>query len=236
MSSHDKLPSVRCPTNLGNALVSLGLRQVLRGGIENIVAGVNGLFQHHPRTLPQIIQRALDRFWQSLAVALAGDGLLDRVKLFFASGDAKVIREQVEPFRSATAACFAYTTPEFRAPCLAALKRLRQTGLLKSTDLEAAEVVRLVEVSRRCGDDREFIEEAQRTVARIADTLAAEFPQLSCLLIAPTPSGVPLLGSGFAYFFTQEVEKDKELASNLSITELRRFLDLLAPVLKHPGP
>ena len=63
-----------------------------------MVGAVEQRFRDHSRTLPKALEKAHDRAWQALGVALAGDGLLDRVKVFFASGDDKGVREQVQLF------------------------------------------------------------------------------------------------------------------------------------------
>jgi hypothetical protein len=45
-----------------------------------------------------LIWKAHDRVRQALGVVLAGDGFLDRVKVFFSGPDEKGIREQVRSF------------------------------------------------------------------------------------------------------------------------------------------
>lgn len=74
-----------------------GIRQVPGDGIGRVAGAVLGLFCDHSQTLPRALQRAHERAWQALGVAPAGDGLLDRVRLF-ASGDDKGVREQVRRF------------------------------------------------------------------------------------------------------------------------------------------
>jgi hypothetical protein len=82
-------------------LVGFGLRQVIGdfgGDIAQVVGVVEQRFRDHSGRLPEALDRAHQRAWQALGVALAGDGLLDRVKVFFASGDDKGVREQVQLF------------------------------------------------------------------------------------------------------------------------------------------
>jgi hypothetical protein len=80
------------------SLAAFGLRQVLGDGVDDVVSAVADRFRDHSLTLPNALRRANDRAWQSLGVALAGDGLLDRVRAFLASGDDKGVREQVAAF------------------------------------------------------------------------------------------------------------------------------------------
>src|SRR5579872_532819 len=94
-------PWRRCPVSLVTQLVGFGLRQVIGDHADNslqVVGLVERWFTDHSGKLPQALERAHERAWQALAVALAGDGLLDRLKVFFASGDDKGVREQVRLF------------------------------------------------------------------------------------------------------------------------------------------
>ena len=79
-------------------LVSFGLRQVLGVNVDGVVKAVERHFSDPSRKLPKALEVAHQRAWQSLGVALAGDGLLDRIRLFFAGGDDRGVREQVQLF------------------------------------------------------------------------------------------------------------------------------------------
>jgi hypothetical protein len=84
--------------SLVTLLAGFGLRQVLGVDPDRVAEAVERHFRDHSRKLPRALERALDRAWQSLGVALAGDGLLDRIRLFFAGGDDRGVREQVQLF------------------------------------------------------------------------------------------------------------------------------------------
>ena len=62
---------------LVSKLVAFGLRQVLGDSADNIAAAIDKRFSDHSRGLPRALARAHERAWQTLGVALAGDGLLD---------------------------------------------------------------------------------------------------------------------------------------------------------------
>jgi hypothetical protein len=85
-------------------LVGFGLRLVIGEGVENVVEAVKQRFRDHGQALLKAIVRASDRTWQALEIALAGDGLLDRIKGHFASGDDKGVREQVRLYLQASVA------------------------------------------------------------------------------------------------------------------------------------
>ncbi len=207
-------------------LVGFGLRQVIGDYADSsvqIVAAVEQRFRDHSRTLPKALDQAHNRAWQALGVALAGDGLLDRVKVFFASGDDKGVREQVQPFLTGNAVSFEGTPADFRRDCLDELKRLRKSGLLSTQGGSAAEIARQAAGFRRHADPQGLIEESRRAVAGVADALAEGYPNLARLLRTPTPAGPPLLAAAFCYFFRREVETDDELAHGLFFDGLRQL-------------
>ena len=81
--------------------------------------------QDHSQTLPKALAKANNRAWQSLSIALAGDTFLDKIKVFFASGDDKGIREQVRLFLQDKNIGFEGTSADFRKQCLVELKMAR---------------------------------------------------------------------------------------------------------------
>ena len=212
--------------SLLSQLVGFGLRQVIGDAGDDaaaVVALVERRFRDHSRALPDALDRAHRRAWQALGVALAGDGLLDRVKVFFASGDDKGVREQVQLFLKGNAVALDGAPADFRRDCLDELKRLRASGLLSAAAGSPAEVARQVAGFRRHADPQGLVEESRRAVAGVADALAERYPKLSRLLRAPTPAGPPLLAAAFCYFFRREVETDDELAHGLFFDGLRQL-------------
>jgi len=114
------------------SLAAFSLRQVLGDGIDNATAAVQKLFRDHPKTLPKAIRHAHARACQSLGIALAGESLLDRVKLFYSGPEEKSVREQIQAFLQSNAVAFAFTPAEAKAKCLAEMLRLL-TGRLEIT-------------------------------------------------------------------------------------------------------
>ncbi len=207
-------------------LIGFGLRQVIGDSADTVmqvVEVVEQQFRDHSRKLPKALESAHNRAWQALGVALAGDGLLDRIKVFFASGDDKGVREQVQLFLKSNAVSFDGTPAAIRQTCLDELKRLRKSGLLSASGGSAAEIARQAAGFKRHTDPQGLIEEARRAVDGVADTLAGGYPNLSRLLRTPTPAGPPLLAAAFCYFFRREVETDDELAHGLFFDGLRQL-------------
>jgi formylglycine-generating enzyme required for sulfatase activity len=203
-------------------LVGFALRQVIGDGFEDILDAVEQRCRDHSQTLAKALEHAHERSWQAVGVALAGDGILDKVKVFFASGDDKGVREQVQLFLQSNAFSFAGTPADFRAKCLNDLKRLRKSGMLSAREPVAA-IARQAAGFQRHTDPGGLIDGARQAVDQVADALRENYPNLSRLLRAPTPSGPPLLAAAFCYFFRREVETDDELAHGLFFDGLRQL-------------
>ncbi len=209
--------------SLVTSLIGFGLRQVIGDAAGNVVEVVEQRFRDHSQTLPKALERAHDRAWQALEVALAGDGIFDRVKGFFASGDDKAIREQVAAFIHGNAVSFEGSPDGFRQSCLEELKQLRKSGLLSAQNLVASDVARGANAFQRHTDPQGLVEEARLAVGGVADFLTKGYPNLAGLLRTPTPSGPPLLAAAFAYFIRREVETNTELARGLFFDGLRQL-------------
>jgi hypothetical protein len=227
-------------------LVGFGLRQILgdaAGPILDAVESANHIlnivkqyFTDHSRALPRALAKANDHAWQALGVALAGDGLLDRVKVFFASGDDKGVREQVSRFLAAKPFAYEGTPADFRRACLNELTRARKAGVLAADRLDARDVARQAADFRRYTDPKGLIDGARQAVAAVADALAADNPRLAHLLRQPTPGGgPPLLAAAFAYFFRRQVEGNDELARGCEPTVHRLVRRVFLPPPYHRG-
>jgi hypothetical protein len=196
-------------------LVCFGVRQVLGIDVQDVAAAVEQYFTDRSQALPRALATANDKAWRALGVALAGDGLLDRIQVFFASGDDKGVREQVQIFLKDNAFSFDGTPDAFRRSCLDEFKRLRKAGSLSVQDFPHSEVACQAAAFRRHTDQLGLAEEARMAVKNVADALAKGYPNLSRLIRRPTPSGPPLLAVAFCYFFRREIETDAELARGL---------------------
>jgi hypothetical protein len=128
--------------SLVGSLVAYGLRQVIGVPADQVVSVIEQRFADHSQALPKALAHAHERAWQSLAIALAGDGFLDQVRIFFSSGDDRGIREQVRLFLENSPLPLDKTASQFRGLCLDELKRLRKSGRLSSSALPVAQVAR----------------------------------------------------------------------------------------------
>ncbi|MHB1423099.1 MAG: bifunctional serine/threonine-protein kinase/formylglycine-generating enzyme family protein [Gemmataceae bacterium] len=211
---------------LGN-LMGFGLRQILGADAvytaENVVSAVEKHFADHSQTLPKALARANDRAWQALSIALAGDRFLDKIKVCFASGDDKGIREQVQLFLQDKNIGFEGTSADHRKQCLVELKTAKQAGLLTAQNLSPHDVARQTATFQRYADPKAMVDGAEQVMQQIADALTSAYPNLAKLLRQRPHGGPPLLVAAFVYFFRREVETNDELAHGLFFDGLRQL-------------
>ena len=214
-----------------NNLMWFGLRQAIGGlvgeealGLSNSAINfVRKLFADNSQTLPAALAKANDRAWQSLSIALAGDGIFDSIKVFFSSGDDKGIREQVRVFLNGNTLAFGGSSVEFRKQCLLELNQAKAKGLLTAKNISANEMFKQAANYERYTDPSKMITAAGHVMEQIAEDLSIEFPNLGKLM-GQTPEGSPpLLVSAFAYFFRREVETNDELSNGLVFDGLRQL-------------
>lgn len=210
--------------HLVTKFVCFGVRQVLHVGVENVAAVVEQHFADHSTTLLRALANANDKSWKALAIALAGDGFLDRAKVWLlASGDEKGFREQVSRFLAGKGIAFEGTKAEFRNACLNDLNKALKSKHLSAENLDQKEIAQETANFQRYVDPQSLIKGAETTVAQLAGVLRPHYPNLAQLLAQPTPGGPPLLIAAFSYFFRREVERDDELANGLMFDGLRQL-------------
>ena len=214
-----------------NNLMWFGLRQAIGGLVGEEALGLSNsaihfigkLFADNSQTLPAALAKANDRAWQSLSIALAGDGIFDSIKVFFSSGDDKGIREQVRVFLNGNTLAFGGSSVEFRKQCLLELNQAKAKGMLTAKNISANEMSKQAANFERYSDPSKMITAAGHVMEQIAEDLSIEFPNLGKLM-AQTPEGSPpLLVSAFAYFFRREVETNDELSNGLVFDGLRQL-------------
>ena len=201
-------------SKLGHAVITARTHLVdfichaLGNGSEHLLRRMRDYFTDNSLALPRALRRANDNTWKALAVALGGDGMLDRLSRVFASGDNKGIRQHVRHFLDSSVIRFDGTSDEFRKACLGDLVRL-----LKASQ-EIGDTTPEMPVNRY-ENRHSMIETAQMAVGLIASDLEESFPSLARLIGYRAEAEEPLLVVLFTFFLRREIETDQELALGL---------------------
>jgi hypothetical protein len=203
-----------------SSLIAFGLRQVV-GDCADQVVDVTGQFvpyagpiftamrkrlTDHGQALPAALSRANDRAWQAVGLALAGDGLLDRVKDVFRHGDLKGVRDQIKKFLDQTPTGMENVSAGVRSKAAEEWRRLRKSGRLSAESLPSDELANQAAALDRYSDPTRLTAAAHRAAADTAAAVKEQAPHLAQLLTAAPPGGVPLLAIAFAFFFRRELE------------------------------
>lgn len=211
-------------------LTAFALRYAFHQPADQLVGWLEGRFTDHSGALPQALNRATDRAWQTLGLALAGDALLGRVSGWFRDRDLTGLRDQIRAFVANTPTGLEATPAELRVRACDELTRLRKAGRLAAPGRDAVHA----DLSRYA-DPTGLARDAEQAVGGTADAVESDAPHLARVLRHAPAGGPPLLAAAFVFFFRREVETDDELARGLTFDALRRLsaahdrgLDLLS--------
>jgi tetratricopeptide (TPR) repeat protein len=218
------------------SLMAFGLRQVVGDCADQVVdytgqfvpyagpifTAVRKRLTDHGQALPAALFRANDRAWQAVGLALAGDGLLDRVMDVFRDGDLKGVRDQIKKFLDQTPTGMESASAGVRLKAAEEWRRLRKSGRLSAESLPPDELANQAAALDRYSDPTQLTAAAHRAAADTAAAVKEQAPHLAQLLTAAPPDGVPLLAVAFAFFFRRELETKAELFRGLASDTLRR--------------
>ena len=199
--------------SLFGPLIGFGLRQVIGDGIENIVAAVQQRFRDHSQRLPTALQRAHERAWQAIGIALGCDGILAITSRCSSPPEmTKVSANRWPSFSRPTRYPSRAPRPSFAGPAWRNSNASARAASSLRKNLQQQTSLARQPSSIAAAKRQELIGKA-RQYGKIADALREDYPNLARLLRMPTPGG--LLASTFCYFFRREVETDEELAHGL---------------------
>src|SRR5262249_11189069 len=120
-------------------------------GVTSALAGwLSNRFSDHSQRLTRALERAQDRAWRAVELALAGSSWWGRCKGMLGAGDERAFRDQVEAFlRAHPLDGVDGHGPNFRAQCVAQLQAARKAGILSKGKVNVEEVAeRLGDLSR----------------------------------------------------------------------------------------
>jgi formylglycine-generating enzyme required for sulfatase activity len=197
-------------------LVAFSLRQVSIESADVLIERVGSWFRDPALDLHRAVKKANDRTWHTLALALGGEGWLDRVRGFFSAAAVRGMRDHIKAFLREAGVNLAGLTGQFRRNCLAELHALQKQGRLGVDRLDVHLVGHHARDYRRYTDPRGLAEEACHAARRLAGELHAEAPHLAEVVQLPLAgSGVPLLVTAFTFFLRQEIISRPELAGDM---------------------
>jgi serine/threonine protein kinase/HEAT repeat protein len=189
---------------------------------EAVVGLLAQRFTDHSKTLTRALDRAADRAWRAVEVALAGRSWWDRCQLALRSAEERGFREQVQAFLQHNPLDGADGFgPDFRAQALAQLQAARKAGLLAKGPPPPDQLARHVGSLARFGDPAAVVEAQYRAVASVAEALRGHgYDALATFLALRPASGPPVLAAAVHYFFEREVQRDRDLFQGLSYARL----------------
>jgi serine/threonine protein kinase len=192
---------------------------------EALVGFLTNRFTDHSQRLQHALQRANERAWKALEIALAGDSWWDRCKVALASGQEKGFRAQVQAFLDATPLPgLAGGSPEFCHQALRQLQAARKAGVLTRGNLEPKQLAQQAGAFARFGDPTSVLDAEWKAVDEMSGELREYgYPVLAQLMALRPPKGPPLLVAAARYFFGREVETDRELFQGLAFARMERL-------------
>ncbi|MBA4190311.1 MAG: hypothetical protein C0467_20180 [Planctomycetaceae bacterium] len=198
-------------------LAAFTLKSAFNTSVDQLLGWIGTRFSNPSQPLQRAMMRASDNAWKALGFALVGDELFERVKPWFPDRDLNGVRGPVRGFLGHTPTGLNAAPAGVRLQACAELTRLRRAGRLTLLVDRNVIVVDLW----RCGDPTRLLPGAEEAVARVADALATEAPNLARVIQLAPANGLPLLAAAFLYFFRREVEVNPDLARGLSFDSMR---------------
>jgi uracil-DNA glycosylase family 4 len=224
MGIAQNLSVLACRQLLGGACSAVGCH-LGEDAAERAVEFLVHRFTDQSQRLSGALEKANDRGWSSLEIALAGDSLWERCKLLLAPGEEKAFREQVRAFLDvAPLGDLPGHGSEFRQECLRQLRAARKAGALQAGALNAATLAREVGAFARFSDPRHLIAAEFRVLEQTAEELKHQgYGAVAHLVTLRPDNGEPLLVLGVRYFFRRAIEEDSQLFQGLAFAQLERL-------------
>jgi hypothetical protein len=208
----------------------MALRPLLRtaGQVVGLSLGENAVdkvadflterFRDQSQNLPIALQRATDRAWRCLEVALAGETLWTRLR---DRREDQAFRDQVGTFLAAVP--LVNLADDFRRRCHRDLQAARKAGLLVTAPPEPGDLARQTALFARFADPQALLQAEWQAIDHLAQDLNRTGHEALARFLALRPAGEtgpPLLAVAVRYFFRREVETNPELFRGLTLERL----------------
>jgi serine/threonine protein kinase len=202
--------------NTVHALCSFALEQGGAGALPQVLSVLGDHLSDSSKRLVRALQRANDRAWRSLEIAVAGERLWNKLD----RAEDRAFRQQVATFLRTMPMEDLRGNDSFRRQCLADLREARRKGLT-SGQPQAAVLAERTGAFARHTDPQALVARQKQAIEEMAEILSLAGLQSLALLLRQQPHpGQSVLVVAVRYFFRREVEQDAELARGLQFTAL----------------
>lgn len=215
-------------------LSSLALGPVVEGACqvvgakmgEGMAAGVLNLlvkrFTDQSTRLTRALDKANDRAWKALEIALAGDSFWERCKVTLARGEDRAFRAQVRDLLDALPLdSLPGGRDEFRRQCGRELHKARKAGALSGETMAAEQLAKRASAFARFHEPGLLLKAQRQTLAHMAALLdGAGYTHLAQLLTLGEGSSLLVLAA--RYFLRRAIEEDSQLFQGLAFAQLEQ--------------
>jgi|GEM_PF-2792142 len=217
--------------SISNLVCGMAVGQLVKGACETlgVHAGVaagqqvadllHRHFTDHSQKLLKVLHESHDQAWKTLELALAGDGVFDRLARVLVSTDKKAFGEQMKAILAQARWDRLPDTDLTR--CATELRAVRRSGLLKF-EAELPKIADAAAGLARFTEPNRLVDRSWQQVEAVAEVVdSAGHASLGRLLrFRPAEDAEPLLASAARYYFRRAIERDAELYRGLSFARL----------------
>ncbi len=181
-------------------------------------------FSDHSQQLTEAVQRANDRAWRALEIALAGDSWWARIKGTLTPAEDKGLARQVRAYLQVAPLPAVQGNEPVRQRCLQELRAAYKNKVLTSGSLDLRQLVEQAGALVRFDDPQKTLNAQLQLLNAVGDELGQTgFKMLGKLLQQRPTQGAPLLVLLVRYFFRREIETRPELFRGLTWSKLEHL-------------
>lgn len=188
--------------------------------VESTTRKLKQHFSDNSDRLVSALRRSNDQAWQTLEIALTGDSFWDRCKSFFATGDQKAFKSEMQKCLDALSFPDVPDRDRFRRFCLSELRAAKKAGILTGGKIDPEPIANQAGEMARYSDPAALLDAEQKLLDHMAAELKAASYENLARLVAYRPRSEPLLVVAVRYFFRRAVEDDPKLFQGLAFTQL----------------
>ncbi len=203
-------------------LSRFALYQVMGEGTEGAMRFIAERLSDQSRLLVDALRDSNDRAWKAMEVALAGEGLWNKLD----KAEDKAFRQQIRTLLDAMPLPVLTGRNEFRRKCLEELQAARKQGMLLSGSVQDATAPGSF---ARQGDQTALVEREKETLKEMSAVLdRAGHRNLAWLVGQEVQPGQALIVLAVRFFFRRAVETSPQLAAGIQFTRMENLTEAQA--------